>query len=184
MRDHEVVNSDLRSMCSRSWEGPGSEDRAVFTGKHEPHGTGILRVDKHPNTDCQPHAVATTTHDFLTNGIPEQKDREDDVTLQTDCVHRAMGSPQAAGEGSAGVEMEELGGVALEGVTVRHGSPHRVLEFLVAAGDAGASLQLVGPERRRQQVGQVVVPHGCHLQVLEESDRVRGGGPRTVGTLH
>lgn len=88
-----------------------------------------------------------------------------------------MGSPQTAGEGSAGVEVEELGGVALEGVTIRHGSPHGVLEFLVAAGNAGASLQLVGPQRRRQEVGQVVIPHGCHLQVLEESDRVQGAGP-------
>lgn len=86
-----------------------------------------------------------------------------------------MGSPQAAGEGSAGVEVEELGGVALEGVPIRHGSPHGVLELLVAAGNAGAALQLVGPQRRRQEVGQVVVPHGCHLQVLEESESSRWG---------
>lgn len=72
-----------------------------------------------------------------------------------------------------------MGGVALEGVAIRHGSPHGVLEFLIAAGNAGASLQLVGPERGRQQVGQVVVPHGRHLQVLEESDRVQGTDSRT-----
>lgn len=58
--------------------GSGSENGAVFTGEHEPHGTGILRVGQHPNTHRQPHAVATTTHDFLTDRIPEQEDREDD----------------------------------------------------------------------------------------------------------
>lgn len=54
-----------------------SQNRAVFAGKHEPHGTGILRVDKHPHTQREPHAVATTTHDFLTDRGPEQEDRED-----------------------------------------------------------------------------------------------------------
>lgn len=77
--------------------------------------------------------------------------------------------------------MEDLGGVALEGVTIRHGRPHRVLEFLVATGNAGAPLQLVGPERRGQQVGQALVPHGGQLQVLEEGGRVPGLNPRTAG---
>lgn len=70
--------------------------------------------------------------------------------------------------------MEDLGGVALEGVTVWHGRPHRVLELLVAAGNAGAALQLIGPQRRGQQVGQAVVPHGRQLQVLEEGDGAQG----------
>lgn len=177
----------LRSTCSRSREGSASENGAVFTGEHEPHGTGILRVRQHPNTHCQPHAVATTTHDFLTDRIPEQEDREDDGRFQTDRCRRVSGpplrSPQAGGEGSARVEVEELGGVALEGVTIRHRSPHGVLEFLIAAGNAGASLQLVGPERGGQQVGQVVVPHGRHLQVLEEGDRVQGTDSRTSAIL-
>lgn len=54
-----------------------SQNRAVFTGKHKPHGTGILRVDKHPDAQCEPHAVATATHNFLTDGVPEQEDRKD-----------------------------------------------------------------------------------------------------------
>lgn len=58
-----------------------SQNRAVFTGKHQPHGTGVLRVDEHPHTQRQPHAVAATTHDFLTDGVPEEEDRED-VTFQ------------------------------------------------------------------------------------------------------
>lgn len=158
-----------------------SENRAVFTGKHKPHGTGILRVDKHPHTQRQPHAVATTTHDFLTDGVPEQEDRED-VMFQTAatvrCACSPPGSPQAAGEGSACIEVEDLGGVALEGVTIRYGCSHSVLEFLVATGNAGTPLQLIGPQRRGQQVGQVVVPHGRELQVLEEGDRVQGLNPR------
>lgn len=157
-----------------------SENRAVFTGKHNPHGTGILRVDKDPRTQREPHAVATTTHDFLTDGIPAQEDREDVMLPIVAAVRRAcrrLGSPQAAGEGSAGVEVEDLGGVALEGVTIRHGCPHGVLEFLVATGNAGAALQLVGPQRRGQQVGQVVVPHGRELQVLEEGSRIPGLNP-------
>lgn len=117
-------------------------------------------------------------------GYLSEKTEKDDVTFQTDCLHlRLISSPQTAGEGSARVEVEELGGVALEGVTIRHGSPHGVLEFLVAAGNAGAPLQLVGPQRRRQQVGQIVVPHGCHLQVLEDSDIVQGVGPKAVENL-
>lgn len=51
-----------------------SENRAVFTGEHEPHSTGILGVDEHPNTHRQPYAVATTTHDFLADRIPAQED--------------------------------------------------------------------------------------------------------------
>lgn len=94
-----------------------------------------------------------------------------------------LGSPQAAGEGSARVEVQDLGGVALEGVTIRYGCPHSVLEFLVATGNAGAPLQLVGPQRRGQQVGQAVVPHGRELQVLEEGGRVQGFNPRTAGIL-
>ena len=80
-----------------------------------------------------------------------------------------LDSPEAGGEGSASVAVQEVDGEALEGVSVWHRPPHRVLELLVATGDAGAALQLVGRQRRGQQVGQVVVPDCQQLQVLEES---------------
>lgn len=66
--------------------------------------------------------------------------------------------------------MQEVDGEAFEGVSVRHRPPHCVLELLVATGDAGAALQLIGRQRRGQQVGQVVVPHCRQLQVLEERE--------------
>ena len=75
-------------------------------------------------------------------------------------------SPEAGGEGAACVAVQEVDGEALEGVSVGHRPPHRVLELLVAAGDAGAAFRLVGGQRRGQQVGEVVVPHRGHLQVL------------------
>lgn len=86
-----------------------------------------------------------------------------------------LSSPQAGGEGSASVSMQEVDGEAFEGVSIRHGSPHRVLELLVATGGAGATLQLVGWQRRRQQVAKVVVPHGGQLQVLRVGLRTKIG---------
>ena len=53
-------------------------------------------------------------------------------------------SPEAGGEGAAGVAVQEVDGEALEGVSIGHRPPHCVLELLVAAGDAGAALHLVG----------------------------------------
>lgn len=53
-------------------------------------------------------------------------------------------SPEAGGERPASVAVQEVDGEAFEGVSVWHGSPHSVLELLVTAGDARASLQLVG----------------------------------------
>lgn len=79
-----------------------------------------------------------------------------------------LNSPQAGDEGSAGVSVQEVDGEAFEGVSVGHRPPHRVLELLVAAGDAGEALELVGWQRWGEEVGQVVVPHGRQLQVLED----------------
>lgn len=50
-----------------------SENRAVFTCKHEPHCTGVLRIDKHPNADCKPYIVATTTDYLLTDWRPAEE---------------------------------------------------------------------------------------------------------------
>lgn len=63
--------------------------------------------------------------------------------------------------------MQEVDGEAFEGVSVWHGSPHGILELLVTAGGARAALQLVGRQRRGQQVAKVVVPHSGQLQVLQ-----------------
>lgn len=79
-----------------------------------------------------------------------------------------ISSPQAGGEGSASISMQEVYGEAFEGVPIWHGSPHGVLELLVAAGGASAALQLIGWQRRGQQVAEVVVPHSGQLQVLQE----------------
>ncbi|TNN23620.1 hypothetical protein EYF80_066258 [Liparis tanakae] len=46
---------------------------AIFTRKHEPHGAGVLRVNKHADADRQPHMVATATHDLLTEHRPAQE---------------------------------------------------------------------------------------------------------------
>lgn len=64
--------------------------------------------------------------------------------------------------------MQEVYGEAFEGVSIWHGPPHGVLELLVAAGGASAALQLIGWQRRGQQVAEVVVPHSGQLQVLQE----------------
>ncbi len=53
-------------------------------------------------------------------------------------------SPEASGKGSTSIAVQEVDGKALEGVSVWHRSPHCVLELLIAARDAGATLQLVG----------------------------------------
>lgn len=90
------------------------------------------------------------------------------VTTCSPC--RTLCSPQAGGKGSTSIAVQEVDGEAFEGVSVRHRPPHRVLELLVAAGDAGAALQLIGRQCRGQQVGQVVVPHSRQIQVLEESN--------------
>lgn len=87
-----------------------------------------------------------------------------------------LSSPQAGGEGFASVSMQEVDGEAFEGVSIRHGSPHRVLELFVATGGAGAALQLVGWQRRGQQVAKVVVPHGGQLQVLQEGANTFSSG--------
>lgn len=50
-----------------------SENGAVFTCKHEPHGTRVLRIGTHPNTNCKPHVVAATTHYLLTERRPAQE---------------------------------------------------------------------------------------------------------------
>lgn len=50
-----------------------SEDRAVFTRKHEPHSTRVLRIDIHSNADCKPHVVAAATHYFLAKRRPAQE---------------------------------------------------------------------------------------------------------------
>lgn len=63
--------------------------------------------------------------------------------------------------------MQEVDGEAFEGVSIWHGSPHSILELLVAAGGASAALQLIGWQRRGQQVAKVVVPHSGQLQVLQ-----------------
>lgn len=78
-----------------------------------------------------------------------------------------LSSPQTGGEGSASVPVQEVDGKAFEGVSIWHGSPHGILELLVAAGGARAALQLIGGQRRGQQVAKVVVPHGGQLQVLQ-----------------
>lgn len=66
--------------------------------------------------------------------------------------------------------MQEVDGEAFEGVSVWHGSPHGVLELLVATGGASAALQLIGRQRGGQQVAKVVVPHGGQLQVLHSGE--------------
>lgn len=53
-------------------------------------------------------------------------------------------SPEAGGKGSTSIAVQEVDGEALEGVSVWHRPPHCVLELLVATGDAGATLQLIG----------------------------------------
>lgn len=90
------------------------------------------------------------------------------VTTSSPCC--TLYSPQAGGKGSTSIAVQEMDGEAFEGVSVRHRPPHRVLELLVAARDAGAALQLIGRQCRGQQVGQVVVPHSRQIQVLEESN--------------
>lgn len=75
--------------------------------------------------------------------------------------------------------MQEVDGEALEGVSLRHGPPHRVLELLVAAGGASAALQLIGRQRRGQQVAEVVVPHGGQLQVLAGGEQRRSDTARS-----
>ena len=80
------------------------------------------------------------------------------------------GSLEAGGERPALVEVGELDGEALEGVSLRHRPVDRLLELLVARGDAGASLQLVGGEGRGEEVGETVLPHCRQLQ------RLGGGG--------
>lgn len=77
-------------------------------------------------------------------------------------------SPEAGREGSTSIAVQEVDGEAFEGVSVWHRPPHCILKLLVATGNAGAALQLIGRQRRGQQVGQMVVPHCRQLQVLEE----------------
>lgn len=55
-----------------------------------------------------------------------------------------LGSPEAGGEGSTSIAVQEVDWEAFEGVSIRHRSSYCVLELLVATGDAGAALQLVG----------------------------------------
>lgn len=53
-------------------------------------------------------------------------------------------SPQAGGEGSTSIAVKEVDWEAFESVSIRHSPPHCILELLVATGDAGATLQLIG----------------------------------------
>lgn len=76
-------------------------------------------------------------------------------------------SPETSGKCSARVTMQEVDGEAFESVAFWHRPPHCVLELLITTGDACAAFQLIGWQRRGQQVGEMVIPDCPQLQVLE-----------------
>lgn len=166
--------------------GEMSEYRAVLAGKHDPDGARRLGVGIDPHSGRQPHLVTTTTHYLVTERRPVRSQKgchlplsQNTVKCETEC-HSAPPSlqpslPHAGGERPAGIAVREVDGEALEGVAVGYCPPHCVLELLVPTGHPCAALQLVGRQRSRQQVGQLVVPRCGHTQVLETGEYLSGG---------
>lgn len=67
-----------------------SEDRAIFTGKHEPHCARIFRIGEHPRPNCQPHVVATATDNVLTKWRPVSKTKREMETNRSREVLRSQ----------------------------------------------------------------------------------------------
>ena len=63
--------------------------------------------------------------------------------------------------------MDKLDGETFEGVSIRDCPAHSLLELLVTHGQARGVLQLIGCQRRAQDVAQLVVPVRAQAQVLQ-----------------
>lgn len=143
----------------QTWATPHiySQDRHT----HE-HGRQVWR-DRHDNTLSPCRTETWTGSDRRHRAGIMKIHRPNEKFARCSLV-----SPEAGGEDSPSVAVQEVDGEAFEGVPVWHCFLHSILELLVATGEASAALHLIGPQCWGQQVGQVVIPHGCQAQVLQD----------------